>query len=214
MYNIEDQYYAPSSKIISLFRSEWCVSHKSKTIFITINKCSGTSLREYLKAKGFRVINNLAIDDDKIRNFIEKQYTFYSIVRDPEDRYVSGLNQFMNCYLKTYFKNNLSYIENNLKENKFIFDEHTIPQYKSLHQAIDLAADIKLISMKNNLGCLIPRLINCSDEMPNYNKTSDKKNNYYDFCVSMFSKYCRNNIKFKNLYQVDFDLFSSSKLFL
>ena len=213
MYKIEDHYYASSSKLITIFRSEWCVNDKSKTIFITINKCAGSSLRNYLGSKLFKIVNNIEIDDTKITNFIKKEYTFYAAVRDPKSRYISGLSQFIRTHLKYYFKNNLSYVENNIANNKFIFDDHTIPQYKSLHRVIEMGAAVIPIPIKNNFSSIISTIINDNDMIPQCNKTFNSPNdNHLDFCEHMFNLYCQDNKQFKNLYQKDYELCSNSYL--
>jgi hypothetical protein len=68
---------------------------KIKKIFISINKCAGTSLREYLKENEYVVVNNNNISIQTIHNLLNKKFTFYSIIRNPTDRYKSGLNEFI-----------------------------------------------------------------------------------------------------------------------
>jgi len=56
--------------------------------------------------------------------FIKNNYNFYSIIRNPKDRYISGLQEFIKIYNPP-----VEFIIHNLKNNIFIFDEHTSPQY-------------------------------------------------------------------------------------
>jgi len=205
-----NQFYAPSFYKLhpnSKFYSEWCVSKNLKVIFITINKCAGSSLRNYLPTKNFIVIDNNKIDNNFIIDKIINEYNFYSVIRNPDDRYVSGLNEFINQ------SNNIkkTFIEDSLKSNKFIFDEHLLPQYVSLKNILNFTKKINLIKLDENLSKKIHNIFSFNDYMPIVNSHKDKKESNFDFCYEMFKKYCEKNINYYKLYEKDFKFYNLSK---
>jgi len=123
------------------FYSEWCVNDDLKIIFITINKCAGSTLREYLPSKNFIIVDNNFIDDTYVNDKIFKNYKFYACIREPGKRYISALSEFIKQSHKNYnidisdekFR---SYIINNLCNGRYIFDEHSLPQISSLQKVL------------------------------------------------------------------------------
>ena len=106
-----------------------------------------------------------------------------------------------------YKKFNEDYIEKNLKEDKFIFDHHTIPQSDNI---IDGTHVFKLDS---NISDTISTLINESVYIPLLNSSNIKINfsTQFDFCAKMHERYCLNNQAYMNLYQRDFEYVSSCR---
>jgi len=207
---ILDKFYASSFHKIhpdSKFYSEWCINNDLKVIFITINKCAGSALRNYLPSKNFIVIDNNKIDDDFIINKIINEYNFYSVIRNPNDRYVSGLNEFIDQINGT----KKEYIEDALKNNKFVFDEHLLPQYSSLEKILNFNKKINLIKLDENLSRKISNIFNFDDYMPIVNSYKDKKKSSLNFCNKMFENYCEKNINYHKLYEKDFNLYNLSK---
>jgi len=103
---------------------EWCINYDKKIVFITINRNAGTTLREFLPKCGFKVIEKPSID--KVMN-----YSFFAIIRDPVDRWISGVNEYI-CYNGKEVSEIKQLVKDELSNNNFDFDQHTRPQYKSL----------------------------------------------------------------------------------
>ena len=183
------------------YYKEWCVNFDKKICFITINKNAGSSIREGLKCHGF---NNVLVDYQHLSSYLDalENFKFFSFVRDPHQRYVSGLAEFLFLYYKNY---NEEYIENNLKENKFIFDHHTIPQSDNIINGT------YIFKLDHNVSKTISYLINESVNIPILNSSKIKLNfsAQFDFCAKMHERYCLNNQAYMNLYQRDFEYVSS-----
>ena len=183
------------------YYKEWCINFDKKICFITINKNAGSSIREGLKCHGF---NNVLVDYQYLSRYLYLLggFKFYTFVRDPDQRYISGLSEFLFLYYKKF---NEDYIEKNLKEDKFIFDHHTIPQSDNI---IDGTHVFKLDS---NISDTISTLINESVYIPLLNSSNIKINfsAQFDFCAKMHERYCLNNQAYMNLYQRDFEYVSS-----
>lgn len=194
------------------FRSEWCINYELKLIFITINKCAGSSLREYLYYKNFDIIDNNKINDDFIIDKIDNNFNFYSVIRNPKDRYISGLNQFMFNTETECEWDKKKFIEENIKNNKFIFDEHLLPQNESICKVFKFNKKINFIRFDNNLSKKISYILKDKSIMPIINSSKEKKNCNLNFCIKLYNQYCEKNIKFYDLYKKDFELYKISLL--
>jgi hypothetical protein len=101
------------------------LNKKNKIIFMHIDKCASFSMSRILKDNNFCDLSFRVKNINKIKQyFIKNNYNFYSIIRNPKDRYISGLQEFIKIYNPP-----VEFIIHNLKNNIFIFDEHTSPQY-------------------------------------------------------------------------------------
>jgi hypothetical protein len=185
----------------SKFNSEWCINFDREIVFITVNKCAGTTLRNTLPQYGFHVVDNNIIDEEKIKSI--KHFSFYSIIRDPVKRYISGLDEFIFYYNKV---DEISLIEKNLEENKFIFDEHTLPQFKSFEKLHELK--YTLFAFESNLSDIISQVLEKKIELNFFNTTKEKPKKYTELQLgeSLYTKYCKNNLLFDECYKIDFDL--------
>jgi hypothetical protein len=206
-----ESYYAPSFYMLHTdkkFYSDWCVNNKLKIIFITINKCASTSLKEYLSYKKFDIIDSNIIDYNYIICKMLNSFNFYSVIRNPKDRYISGLNEFM-CSTKSNCDKK-KFVENNIKNNKFIFDEHLLPQELSLHKVLKYNKKLILLKMDDSLSKKIPQILNDNSLMPTIDPYKDRKIMNLNFCIEMYEQYCKKNIKFCELYKKDFELYNIS----
>lgn len=171
---------------------------KNKTILMHIDKCASSSIRYALITNGFCDMSLRIKNVDKTKEyFIKNNYNFYAIIREPKKRYISGLQEFIKIHNPS-----IEYIISNLKNNKFIFDEHTSPQHCFLFLCEKgcnyLKLDEKLASKVSNI----------------FGKTLDisRKNisheNIKNDCEKIFEKYCKKNSEFYKLYENDFELYS------
>jgi hypothetical protein len=175
---------------------EWCINYDKKIVFITINRNAGTTLREFLPKCGFKVIEKPSID--KVMN-----YSFFAIIRDPVDRWISGVNEYI-CYTGEEVSEIKQLVKDELSNNNFDFDQHTRPQYKSL----TMIEEYNLIKLDDNLSGKINNVINENINFGVLNSVHDRGlDNHHIFCVEMFNVYCKNNEKFYKFYQKDFELY-------
>ncbi len=201
-------YFASSAFKLNNYKGEWCVNEKEKIIFITINKCAGTSIRKYLKDHKYKIRSHLLFTTEHIKKLLDDQYIFYSVIRNPRDRYISGLNHFMFLFLNDYYQGSLNFIKRNLSNNKFIFDEHTLPQYTNFNSVLEIGGVVNLIKMDNNLSKNIQSIVKSNIELSVINSSKEKgSKNYNNFCFQMYELYCDKNVSFNNLYKKDHNLF-------
>ena len=83
----------------------------------------------------------------KAKFIVESGYTFFSMSRDPVSRWISGLNEFMCRY-----KAPTEWVIKQVKNKKYVFDEHTAPQHLFLRLCSDYNGTIKLLKLDNHLN--------------------------------------------------------------
>jgi hypothetical protein len=177
---------------------------KNKIIFIQISKCASSTMRVVLENNNFcqwdhdssPKLSNI----NGIKNyFIENDYKFYAIIREPKSRYISGLKEFIEMYNPP-----LDFIISNLKNNKFIFDDHTAPQNCFLSLCNDKCNYLK---MDEDLSDKVSEIIGNNIMLPKKN-VSPKSIKLK--CKDLFEQYCEKNIEFYKLYNKDFELYNIS----
>jgi hypothetical protein len=211
-YLIENNYLSPSfMKIYKFYEKDlydnilsdtWCI-YENNIIFLPIGKCASTSF-----VNCFEKIDGKTIAGDISESDIMKckDIKFYAITRNPEDRYISALNYFINLYSQ---ENNLHLIENNLAREKFIFDAHTLPQYYFISNVIK-HHNITLLKLDKNINEKLSDILKNKITLPILNSHSKQKNNYKIFCKELFEKYCKNNKNYINLYKKDFEMYDNA----
>lgn len=214
-YLIENNYLSPSFMKIYKFMKiyfdddvlsdTWCVykNHDNIIVFLPIVKCASISfVNAFEKNNG-----NTIIGDIKECDIIKcKNVKFYAITREPETRYISALNYFINLYSQG---NKLHLIENNLAMGKFIFDVHTLPQYYFIRNVIK-HHNITLLKLDENINEKLSDILKNKITLPVLNSHSIQKNNYKIFCKELFEKYCKNNKNYINLYKKDFEMYNNA----
>lgn len=181
------------------------ISSSSKLVYMHIDKCASTSVSTALSENYFLDGKKFKDKELLLQNLISKNYKFFAIIRDPYSRWISGLSEFI-----TRFKVSEKYVISQVSKNKYIFDEHTMPQHWSLEVCYNNNIDIKYIRLDNRLEEKINDLINGPDKIVlNELRKSDPLIKIK--CQNIFEKYIKPNpIEFNNLYKVDFDLYSKS----
>jgi hypothetical protein len=138
------------------------INHDKKLVYIPIDKCASSLLKEYLGS-----VQNFAKNTSNKKLFFG--YKYFAIIRNPKDRWISGLNQYifneMKRYYRKFYYDNIKFFEtdeeyvnyrnkfdNYLKDveklifeyvrkkllrNKFIFDSHTKPQSDTIDNVIE-----------------------------------------------------------------------------
>lgn len=173
---------------------------KGKIIFMHIDKCASSSVSSILRNNKFcdmffrtRNVNELKY------YFIRNNYNFYAIIREPIDRYISGIQEFIKIYNPPK-----EFIVFSLQNNKFIFDEHTSPQHCFLFLCENNCNYLKL---DENISEKISNIIDINIKLPVENASQKNiKNN----CKELFEKYCEKNPKFYQLYKKDFELYDNA----
>jgi hypothetical protein len=172
------------------------LKRKNKIIFMHIDKCASSSINYLLTNNNFCNISFRIKNINKIKTyFIKNNYNFYAIVRDPKNRYISGLQEFMKRYNPPK-----EFIVFNLQNNKFIFDEHTSPQHCFLFLC---DGNCNYLKLDENISRKISNIIDVNIKLPIKNES---QKDIKDICNDLFEKYCEQNIKFYELYKKDFEI--------
>lgn len=176
------------------------LKRKNKIIFMHIDKCASSTMRSVLKSSNFCDMSHRVKNVEKIKKyFIKNNYRFYSIIRNPRDRYISGLQEFIKRY-----RPNKEFIISNLQNNKFIFDEHTSPQNCFLFLCEDKCNYLKL---DKNISEKVSNVINLNVKLPTKNPSLK---NIKSICEELFEIYCKDNINFYDLYKKDYEVYNTS----
>lgn len=194
------------------------VNDKVKSVFMHIDKCASRSLTAMLKTIGFVLIN------DQKDFVLRDDYKIFAVVRDPVSRWPAGLNEYMYRYLGPECEENnpmyektvpdemrlsLEQIEQQVRDHKLIFEEHTAPQHLFLTPCKD--RKIHHIRMDHRLEEKIKKLLGIDIELPHYNVSADKRPNYKKFCNDLFEKYVKDSVEFHTVYKKDFEIFKNSE---
>ena len=125
---------------------------KRKLVYLHVDKCGSTSITSsfLMEGESFIPLEKFpkANDYDAMAKFlVESGYTFFSMSRDPVSRWISGLNEFMCRY-----KAPTEWVIKQVKNKKYVFDEHTAPQHLFLRLCSDYNGTIKLLKLDNHLN--------------------------------------------------------------
>jgi len=181
----------------------------NKNMFIITNKCGCHTLFDILPNHGytlsivFQHISDLSLND----NFIfskNNEYNKIFFIRDPKERYVSGLVQYINIQ-KNNNQFDINKIIDQLSLGKIILDAHTLPQYFNLMPYLD---DKNLLlygfnQFANNLK-IIDNNIN---HVPIINNQDSYDKEYGRW---LFNNFVDPKL-FNTIYKEDFDLYKESK---
>ena len=166
-----------------------------------IDKCASSSISDFCIHSDYFHDMSFRIYDVKLLNKFVKSnnYFFLSIIRNPVDRYISGLQEFIRRY-------NIpdKFIEESLKSNKFIFDEHTSPQYIFLKHCHH---NLKSIKLDKHLSKKLSSILGYDVNLP---KLNDSDIYLKIKSTNLFEKYLKDNEKFYDVYKKDFELFEKA----
>lgn len=223
---------------------------EEKVIWIPITKNASTSITNSLNPSPIRssLLQRSRVYDKKISshkdvfntflNYIDipkkyrNGYKFFVITRNPEDRWVSGINEYLNACIGTSKRPSLLHpkhrrdlggfngdgkeflrkILSEILDNKFIFDCHTRPQLSSINFCFAYNLDITFLKLDENLNekvsDILKRKVTISRDNPS-NKFRYKMKNY-KLCHDILTKYCMHNKNFLELFKMDYYLYNSS----
>lgn len=200
----------------------WGINFSKKIVFIYIGKNASTSIKNELLKNNF---NNFEIDQiEKLKKYslkILSDFRFLTIIRNPENRYVSGLGHFL--FRNIDNQNQLiPKIEKLLKYNKFYIDEHTAPQTLTLKKSLEIfenageferkKININLFRYEQNLNNLFEKILDQNIEIPYSNSSffSEERKRCHMIASELYKKYCQNNDLFYQYYEDDFKLHEKS----
>lgn len=180
------------------------ISVTEKLVYMHIDKCASTSISTALEERHFFDGKLFENKEKLIEKIITDNYTFFAVIRDPYSRWVSGICEFI-----TRFDVTEDYVISQVKENKYIFDEHTLPQHCFLDICYENKIDIQYIRLDNKLEEKINGLLKTDKIVLNRLRESDPLLKLK--CQNIFEKYVKINLEeFDNLYKNDFVLYSKS----
>tara|TARA_A100001035_G_scaffold273933_1_gene265134 strand:- start:259 stop:987 length:729 start_codon:yes stop_codon:yes gene_type:complete len=195
----------------------------SKLVYMHVDKCGSTSVStalRYSKTKFFSLEKmTREYEPDKLAQFlVEKNHIFFAITRDPVQRWISGLNEFI-CR----FQPDMDWVIDQVKSKKYIFDEHTGPQTSFLRLCTDNNANLKLIKLDKLLSPKVNLFIKnnlCAEDLktyepfliPHLRDSRDFDPNYKPLCAKIYQDYVESDREeFDKLYQGDYDLYAKGE---
>lgn len=209
---------------MKIFDFGWCINYSKKIVFICINKNASTSITNELLKNNFNNFRLHQIENAKEYNLkILFDFHFFTIIRNPKNRYISGLGHFL--FRNINNKNDLiPRIENLLKNNKFYIEEHTAPQILTLKRSLEIfenvgefegkKININLFKYEQNLNNLFQKILDQNIEIHYSNSSffSEERKMCYTIASELYKKYCENTDLFYQYYEDDFKLHQKSIL--
>lgn len=171
------------------------------SIYIPIDKCASNSMRKCLTENGFISMEKIKDYDTSLERF--KDWNHFAVVRQPINRYISGLTEFIFRY--SYERNECyEYLEKSLSQNKFIFDGHTMPMDCTLY----FRDNVKLFRLNDSLHDQISNYLGLKFfPMENLNRSLD---HFKESAQKLFDRYCKDNPEFHEFCKRDFDIWESA----
>lgn len=193
------------------------ISKKYKILYIPISKNASTSLKTLIDFEPVYQIPKVQSQFDlEILDEYKQEYKILVITRHPKDRWISGFNQFLSdvgIYLASKESKDILL---ELKNNKFIFDGHTLPQFSFIDycfQPSKINFDIHLIKMGENFDKRLSEFIGLDISLTKKNLMESEylKVKNHEICYKIFNDYCLRQKKFIDIYNQDYLLYNSSK---
>jgi hypothetical protein len=187
----------------------------SKLVYMHIDKCGSTSVSSALKlhCPNFLSLDLLKTDKDPdylAKYFVESDHTFFAVTRDPVQRWISGLNEFMCRY-----KPPIDWVIGQIEKGKFIFDEHTGPQTTFLRLCLENQGKVKLIKLEGDLSVKVNLFMKNNTEdykpfhVPHLRDSKYFTPNYKPICAKIYTEYVeQDNERFLELYESDYELYA------
>lgn len=188
------------------------------SVFMHIDKCASRSVTAVLEENGFDQIT------EKENFVLREEFSIFAVVRNPITRWASGLNEYMYRYavaerglenpmydqdIPKDLQLSLDQIEQQVRDGKLIFEEHTAPQYLFLVPCDNFP--IELFSMEHALEKKLQDHLGLNFELPFYNAGADRTPCHRDFCDYLFESYVKDSEHFFSLYEKDFEIFEKSR---
>lgn len=192
------------------------VSERYKILYIPISKNASTSLKNSIDFKPIYQTPKVSSKFDlELPEKYKKEYKILVITRHPKDRWISGFNEFL-CDLNIDLSNHTSKdILLELKNKKFIFDGHTLPQLKYIDYCFELNStdfEINLIKIDQDINKKLSEFIGEDIKIKSKNlmHKDELKVKNFEFCYKIFTDYCLKHQKFIDVYKQDYTLYQNS----
>jgi hypothetical protein len=194
-----------------------------KLVYMHIDKCGSTSITTALRHQKLEFIKMDTLsertDPDILSEcLVKNNYQFFTFVRDPKSRWISGLHEFI-----FRFNPSIKYVIDQVKSGKYIFDEHTAPQHLFLTFPLKNNAKFKFFKLDDNLSNKINKILketlSDNDKILNYKELEishlrETKNfipNYSSICKKIYKTYIEKTPeKFNELYKLDYKLYEGA----
>lgn len=194
------------------------ISERYKLLYIPISKNASTSLKRSLDfCPVYQVPQLNSLFDLTIPLEYKIDYKLIVITRDPRDRWISGFNEFLSHHsIHLLDKGGRKEVISELKNKRYIFDGHTLPQFSFIDycfQPSEIDFDIELIKMDGNIEEKISSIIGekVNIEYHNHNIDDTLKIENYKYCEKILNEYCLKDLNFIKLYEQDLLLYNNSK---
>ena len=160
-----------------------------------IDKCGSTSVSSalMLNCPKFISLDKLKSDKDPdylAKYFVESDHKFFAVTRDPAQRWISGLNEFMCRY-----KPPMDWVVNQIKNGKYIFDEHTGPQTAFLRLCLENSGKLELLKLDGDLSAKVNLFMknNTSEykpfPVPHLRDSKYFTPNFKPLCAKIYTEY-------------------------
>lgn len=193
------------------------VSKKHKILYIPISKNASTSLKTLIDFEPVYQVPKVQSQFDlEIPDEYKKEYKILIVTRHPKERWISGFNQFLSGIGIFLSSIDAKDIILELKNNKFIFDGHTLPQFSFIDYCFQpsmIDFNIHLIKMDEYFENKISDFVGCNLTVikKNLMETEYLKIKNHEICYRIFNDFCLRQKKFLNVYHQDYLLYDNSK---
>tara|TARA_B100000945_G_scaffold228305_1_gene184948 strand:- start:85 stop:813 length:729 start_codon:yes stop_codon:yes gene_type:complete len=184
---------------------------KKKLVYLHVDKCGSTSITSAFISEGmtFIPLENFrrAKDYETMAEFlVESGYTFFAMTRDPCTRWVSGMNEFM-CRYKPPF----DWVLKQVKNKKYVYDEHTAPQHLFLRLCLEYNGKLKLLKLDGNLKKKVNDFLGMNLDIHHLRQSKYFVPNYTMLAKKLFHQIVEPDMEeFNKLYAMDYDLYNSA----
>lgn len=194
------------------------VSEKYKILYIPISKNASTSLKKSLDFYPVYQVPKLnSLFDLNLPTKYKVEYKIIVIIREPKERWISGFNEFLSHHsIFLLDKDSRKEVISELKNKKYIFDGHTLPQFSFIDycfQPSEIDFDLHLIKMDKNIEDKLSSIIGSkvTIEYRNHAIEDTLKIENYKYCEKILNQYCLKDKNFIDLYNQDLLLYNQSK---
>jgi hypothetical protein len=207
-YNVIDQ--------VEFEYDAFYVSERYKLLYLPISKNASTSLKNSLDFEPIYQVPKIGNQFDlEIPEEYKRDYKIFVLIRHPKDRWISGFNEFLSEYSFYLKDSNSKEVILELKNKKFIFDGHTLPQFSFIDYCFSPSTidfKLNLITLDGDIDAKISDL--CQEPVKlNYKNSMSRdqlKIDNYELCYKIFNDYCLKQKKFLDLYKQDYVLYGNS----
>lgn len=196
---------------------QFYISKKYKILYIPISKNASTSLMELIDFEP--IYKSLKFENEfdlEIPEEYKNEYKIIVITRHPKDRWISGFNEILSEFGIHLLSKDAKSILVELKNKKFIFDGHTLPQFSFIDYCFKPSIksfNINLLKIDENFDKKLSDFIGVDIKIKRKNLMDGEylKIKNYEMICKIFNDYCLRQQKFIDVYYQDYVLYENSK---